>query len=93
VIWEQQFGALIGLDGDEWDAAHKRLEQEWLAAYTAAFVGTASRAYSPREDAETWSVGVGDEPLAENHPGRPNRASPQRFPHGSKSPGNRVRIE
>jgi hypothetical protein len=22
----------------EWDAAHGRLEQEWLAAYTAAFV-------------------------------------------------------
>jgi hypothetical protein len=35
--WEQRFGALIELDGDEWDAAHKRLEQEWLAAYTAAF--------------------------------------------------------
>ena len=34
---DQRFGALIELDGDEWDAAHKRLEQEWLAAYTAAF--------------------------------------------------------
>jgi hypothetical protein len=38
MAWEQRFGALIELDGDEWDAAHKRLEQEWLAAYTAAFV-------------------------------------------------------
>jgi hypothetical protein len=34
MVWEQRFGALIELDGDEWDAAHKRLEQEWLAAYT-----------------------------------------------------------
>jgi hypothetical protein len=39
--WEQRFGALIELAGDEWDAAPKRLEQEWLAAYTAAFVETA----------------------------------------------------
>ena len=38
MTWEQRFGALIEFDGDEWDAAHKRLEQEWLAAYTAAFV-------------------------------------------------------
>ena len=41
MTWEQRFGALMELDGDEWDAAHKRLEQEWLAAYTAAFVGIA----------------------------------------------------
>ena len=33
MTWEQRFGALIELDGDEWDAAHKRLEQERLAAY------------------------------------------------------------
>ena len=38
MTWEQRFGALVALDGDEWDAAHERLEQEWLGAYTAAFV-------------------------------------------------------
>ena len=36
MTWEQRFGALAAFDGDEWDAAHERLEQEWLAAYTAA---------------------------------------------------------
>ena len=38
MTWEQRFVALIELDGDEWGAAHKLLEQAWLAAYTAAFV-------------------------------------------------------
>jgi hypothetical protein len=59
--WEQRFGALIELAGDEWDAAHKRLEQEWLAAYTAAFVETAVSRGWRRGDAETWPVGIGDE--------------------------------
>ena len=27
--WEQRFGALIELAGDEWDAAHKRLIREF----------------------------------------------------------------
>jgi hypothetical protein len=29
---------LVELDGNEWDAAHEQLEQDWLAAYTTAFV-------------------------------------------------------
>jgi hypothetical protein len=62
MTWEQRFGALIELDGDEWDAAHKRLEQEWLAAYTAAFVEIAVSRGWRRENAETWPVGIGDEP-------------------------------
>jgi len=32
---EQRFGALIELEGDEWDAEYERLEREWLAAYTS----------------------------------------------------------
>ena len=67
MTWEQRFGALIELDGDEWDAAHKRLEQEWLAAYTVAFVGIAVSRGWRREDAETWPVGIGDEAFIERH--------------------------
>jgi hypothetical protein len=63
MTWEQRFGGLIELDGDEWDAAHKRLEQEWLAAYTTAFVKIAVSRGWRREDAETWPVGIGDEAL------------------------------
>jgi hypothetical protein len=62
---EQRFGALIELDGDEWDAAHKRLEQEWLGAYTAAFVEIAVSRGWRRENAETWPVGIGDEAFSE----------------------------
>jgi hypothetical protein len=65
MTWEQRFGALIELDGDEWDAAHKRLEQEWLAAYTAAFVEIAVSRGWRRENAETWPVGIGDEAFFE----------------------------
>jgi hypothetical protein len=54
MAWEQRFGALIELDGDEWDAVHKRLEQEWLAAYTAAFVEIAVSRGWRLEDAATW---------------------------------------
>jgi len=61
MTWEQRFGALVELDGDEWDAAHKRLEQAWLAAYTAAFVEIAVSRGWRREDAQTWPVGIGDE--------------------------------
>jgi hypothetical protein len=65
MTWEQRFGALIELDGDEWDAAHKRLEQEWLAAYTAAFCEIAvSR--GRRENAETGRSG-----LAMRHSSKP----------------------
>ena len=65
MTWEQRFGALAELDGDEWDAAHERLEQEWLAAYTAAFVEIAVSRGWRREDAETWPVGIGDEAFIE----------------------------
>ena len=34
MTWEQRFGALAGLGGDEWDVAYERLELEWRAAYT-----------------------------------------------------------
>ena len=65
MAWEQRFGALIELDGDEWDAVHKRLEQEWLAAYTAAFVEIALSLGWRREDAQTWPVGIGGEAFIE----------------------------
>src|SRR6476660_8686636 len=65
MAWEQRFVALIELDGDEWDAAHKQLEQEWLAAYTAAFVEIAVSRGWRREDAQTWPVGIGDEAFIE----------------------------
>jgi hypothetical protein len=45
--------------------AHKRLEQEWLAAYTAAFIAIAVSRGWRREDAETWPVGIGDEAFLE----------------------------
>ena len=61
MTWEQRFGALIELGGDEWDAAHERLEQEWLGAYTAAFVEIAVSRGWRRGDAEMWPVGIGDE--------------------------------
>jgi hypothetical protein len=62
MTWEQRFGALIELEGDEWDAAHKRLEQEWLAAYTAAFIEIAVSRGWRRENAETWPVGIATSP-------------------------------
>jgi hypothetical protein len=65
VTWEQRFGALAEFDGDEWDAAYERLEQEWRAAYTAAFVEIAVSRGWRREDAETWPVGIGDEAFIE----------------------------
>jgi hypothetical protein len=65
MTWEQRFGTLVALDGDEWDAAHERLEQEWLGAYTAAFVEIAVSRGWRRVDAETWPVGIGDEAFIE----------------------------
>ena len=61
MTWEQRFGALAGLDGDEWDVAYERLELEWRAAYTAAFVEIAVARGWRREDAGTWPVGIGDD--------------------------------
>ncbi len=61
MTWEQRFSALVELDGNEWDAAHERLEQDWLAAYTAAFVEIAVSRGWRRDDAQTWPVGIGDE--------------------------------
>jgi hypothetical protein len=42
MTWEQRFSVLVELDGDEWDAAHEQLKQDWLAAYTTAFVELAT---------------------------------------------------
>ena len=61
MTWEQRFGALANFDGDEWDAAYERLEQEWRAAYTAAFVEIAVARGWRSADASTWPVGIGDE--------------------------------
>ena len=65
MTWEQRFGALVALDGDEWDAAYERLEQDWLGAYTAAFVEIAISRGWRRVDAETSPVGIGDEAFIE----------------------------
>ena len=65
MTWEQRFGALVAFDSDEWDAAHERLEQEWLGAYTAAFIEIAVSRGWRRVDTETWPVGIGDEAFIE----------------------------
>ena len=66
MTWEQRFGALAGLGGDDRDVAYERLELEWRAAYTAAFVVEIAVARGwRREDAGTWPVGIGDEAFLE----------------------------
>jgi hypothetical protein len=52
MTWEQRFGALTELGGDEWDVAYERLELEWRAAYTTAFVEIAVARGWRREAAE-----------------------------------------
>jgi hypothetical protein len=70
MTWEQRFGALTELDGDEWDVAYERLALEWRAAYTAAFVEIAVARGWRREDARTWPIGIGDEALYDWDPRR-----------------------
>ena len=65
MTWGQRFSALAEFDGDEWDVAYERLEQEWRAAYTIAFVEIAISRGWRREDAETSPVGIGDEAFIE----------------------------
>jgi hypothetical protein len=72
----------------------QRLEQEWLAAYTAAFVEIAVLRGWRRETAETWPVGIGDEAFIEayRYNWYPWRAAAEDvvaceeppFPHGTK---------
>jgi len=59
--WEQRFSALAEFDGDAWHAAYERLEQAWLAAYTAAFVEIAVSRGWRQNDAITWPIGIGGE--------------------------------
>ena len=73
MTWQQRFGALTGLDGEEWDVAYERLELEWRAAYTAAFVEIAVARGWRREDAGTWPIGIGDEAFI----GLPLRLGPE----------------
>jgi DNA invertase Pin-like site-specific DNA recombinase len=65
MTWEQRFGALAEFDGDQWVVAYERLEQEWRAAYTAAFVEIAISRGWRRDDAVTWPVGIGGEAFIE----------------------------
>ena len=65
MTWEQRFGALAAFAGVEWGAAHERLEQEWLAAYTAAFVEIGLSRGWRRGEAATWPVGIGGEAFIE----------------------------
>ena len=65
MTWEQRFGALAELDGDRWNVAYERLEMEWRAAYTAAFVEIAVSRGGRGADAGTWPVGIGDEAFIE----------------------------
>jgi len=61
MIWEQRFTALAVLGGDTWNAAYERLEQEWRAAYTAAFLEIAVSRGWRHVDASIWPLGIGDE--------------------------------
>jgi hypothetical protein len=63
--WEQRFSVLVELDGDEWDAAHEQLEQDWRAAYTEAFVELAISRGWRRDDAVIWPIGIGDQAFIE----------------------------
>jgi hypothetical protein len=65
MTWEHRFGALAELDGDGWNVAYERLETEWRAAYTAAFVEIAVSRGWRRVDTGTWPVGIGDEAFIE----------------------------
>ncbi len=65
MTWEQRFSALVELDRDEWDVAHERLQQDWLAAYITAFVEIAVARGWRRDDAQTWPVGIGEEAFIE----------------------------
>jgi hypothetical protein len=67
VTWEQRFSVLVELDGDKWDAAREQLEQDWLAAYTTAFVELATSRGWRRDDAVIWPIGIGDEAFIEAH--------------------------
>ena len=59
MTWEQRFGALTGLDSDEWDVAYERLELEWRSAYTAAFVEIAVARGWRRDVADrNWRRGI-----------------------------------
>ena len=59
--WTERFAALANLDGDEWEAGYDRLRQDWLAAYSGAFVDIAVARGWRRGDAITWPIGIGDE--------------------------------
>ena len=65
MTWEQRFSALAELYGAEWDAELERLEQDWLAAYTATFVEIAMHRGWRRDDAVTWPVGIAGEAFIE----------------------------
>ena len=79
--WEQRFGALIELAGDEWDAAGG------AGMPRRGRSGLATR-HSSKPIATTGTPGGRLRKtlsLAKSHPDCPNRASPQRtFPHGTK---------
>jgi hypothetical protein len=63
--WEDRFSALAELDGEAWDAEHDRLEQDWLAAYIAAFVEIAVSRGWRQDDAAIWPIGIGGEAFLE----------------------------
>jgi hypothetical protein len=65
MTWAQRFGALAELDGDGWNSAYERLEQEWRAVYTASFVEIAVSRGWRWVDASTWPVGIGEEAFVE----------------------------
>jgi hypothetical protein len=53
------------MDGDEWGEGYDRLRQEWLAAYSRAFIEIAVARGWRTEDAITWPIGIGDEAFTE----------------------------
>jgi hypothetical protein len=66
MTWQQRFEALTVLEGDAWDAEHERLEQDWCAAYAAAFVKIAAlRGWRRQDDAATWTDQISGEAFME----------------------------
>ena len=63
--WPERFAALADMDGDEWEGGYDRLRQEWLAAYSGAFVDIAVSRGWRRGDAIIWPIGIGDEAFIE----------------------------
>jgi hypothetical protein len=66
--WRARLAIVNACGGEEWESLNEAFEEDWKAAYSAAFVEVAMARGWSRENAATWPENIVEDALMDGAP-------------------------